>query len=469
LQDASTHERTVSLTVTESDMIELVSGIAREKISDLVKKNKYLSQQLFPGFRPSRLPWADVPTKLGKNAVGDPQKITVLIKLWLESNQDLVSELANISPDNLRTELVQILVKRGTGESGRILWALRLDDREKIQTVLINGLEDELTDKSSPLMSQVAHVVLENEGLQARQRLNQLEVEYDTVKKLAATLELELLATNKQLSEWQAKHTEVTNAQEKLVQQLDHVQALREADQDTISQLRQQLKYEQAESRELRQSITSLKNTLRQQAETVEGRDDLLLVLEGERKTSATLRLDIEKLNQKLQEVYDKRDDALNSKTEAERQLDQALHDKEVVIEQKRILKEELDKLKQAVETTQVPQELSLVLPEELSLAWQTAQQEVHQQLRQLLTTLSNTRDESLESDKLQQWQNWMEKEELLLQSILNSLADYAASGQIPALKPVESAQALLATRWYLLEYIRRLITQLEDQEWLSF
>lgn len=468
MQDASTHERIVSLNLSESDMIELVSGITREKISDLVKKNKYLSQQVFRGFRPSRLPWSDVPVRLGKDAVGDPQKTSVLTTLWLESNQDLVSELANISPNDLRTELVQILVKRGLEEGGRILWALRLDDREKIQTVLVNGLSDELTDKSSPLMSQVAHIVLENEWQQAQQRLNQLEVEYDTVKKLAAILELELQAANKQVSEWQAKHAEVTNAQEQLVQQLDQVQALREVDQDTISQLQQQLKYEQAESRELRQSITSLKDTLRQQAEAAEGRDDLLLVLEGERKTSASLRLDIERLNLKLQEVYDKRDDALNSIAEAERQLDQALHDKEVVIEQKRILKEELDKLKQALETTQVPQGFSLVLPEELSLAWQAAQQEAHQQLRLLITTLSSTRDESMESDKLQQWQNWMEKEELLLKSILNSLADYAASGQIPALDPVESAQVILATRWYLLEYIRRLITQLKDQQWLS-
>jgi hypothetical protein len=469
LQDASTHERTISLNFTESDIVELVNGIAREKIIGLVKKHKYLSQQVFPGFRPNRLPWADVPVRLGKDAVGDPQKTVTLARLWLESNQDLVNKLASISPDDLRTEIMHLLVKRGTGDSGRILWALRLDSREDIQIALANGLSDELTDQSSPLMSQVTHIMLENEWRQAQQRLNQLIDEHDAILKLAATLELELQAANKQLGEWQAKYTATTDAREQLIQQFDYLQAQREADQETISQLNKQLKFEQAESRELRQSITSLKSTLRQQAEATEGRDDLLLVLEGERKTSASLRLDVVRLNQKLQEVYDKRDDALNDLAEAERQLKQVLHDKEVIIEQKRVLKEELDKLSQVLETSQVPQELSLVLPEELSLAWQTAQQEVHQQLRLLLTTPSNTRDGSVESNKLQQWQNWMEKEELLLQSILNSLTDYAESGQIPALDPVESTQAILATRWYLLEYIRRLITQLQDQQWLAF
>lgn len=476
MQEPEIQAHVAELTITEADIVELVRGITKGQIIDLVKHNKYLKQELFRGFRPDHLPWQIVPERFARDARDDSQKISTLLDRWIECNQELIDKIASIPADKVRDELVPLLIEQGVEKRTQILWALRLDKRSGIREALTEGLAQELSDEASPLilLTQTVRTTI-NKAIEPIQRkLAKTVAERDEARATAVKLKRISEAKKAQAEKWQENYSTAVAEQERLHQQIAELQAQKQNNQESIAQLQQQLEYEQAEARELRQSISSLKATLRQQAEAAEGRDDTLLELEEERKTSSSLRLELKKLEQKLLEAYEKRDNALSDVEEMEAQLDQAQHDKEVIINQKRELQARLDVVQEEMEDIQIQREqqaihevLEVVLPEDLESAWITARQEIHHQLHTILTTLAI--GEAEEADKLNQWRTWTAREVALVTKILEALTHYAETRQLPDRKPVETAQSLLTVRWYLLEYVRRAIVRLEDQQLFPF
>jgi chromosome segregation ATPase len=476
MQEAKIQAQVIELTLTEADIADLVQGITKEQVVDLVKRENYLSQQLFRGFRPDHLPWATVPDKFAQDAVGNVQKVSALVKRWLECNQELINKLASIPANRLRDELISLFIEQGVEKRPQILWALRLDERLEIHEALTQGLAQELADETSQLMLliQTARNAINKAVEPVQHKLVQTVIERDEARAGVVKLKRIYEATKAQAEKWQTDCATAVAKQGQLHEQLAELQVQKQVDQEAMAQLQQQLEYEQAEARELRQSISSLRATLHQQAEAAEGRDDILLELEAERKSSSTLRLENKKLEQKLVEAYEKRDDALSHMEELEAQRAQAHHDKEVIINQKRDVQARLDKIVEELETTRTQrgqetiQQLSeIVLPEEVECAWLTARQEVNQQLHAMLAVLTMSETEP-EADKLSQWQAWLDKEISLVTETLQALATYAETKQLPGRKSVESAQSLLTVRWYLLEHIRRAILHLEEQTLFS-
>lgn len=464
------------MTITDTEIMALVRGISKGQLVDLVKRDKYLQQEVFHGFRPDHLPWHLVPERFARDAMVNSQRMSVLIKLWLECNQELITKTGRIPADKLREEIIVLLIEQGIEKRDQILWALRLDERSEIREALAEGLEQELSAESSQLilLIQTVQTAVYKAIEPVQHKLTETFAQRDEAVAAIDKLRRIYEATKVQAEKWQADCATAVAKQEQLNEQLAELQAQKQVDQEAVAQLQQQLEYEQAEARELRQSISSLKATLHQQAKLAEGRDDILLELEAERKSSSSLRLENKKIEQKLVEAYEKRDDALSHMEELEAQWAQAHHDKEVIIKQKRDVQARLDKIVEELETTRTHrgqeaiQQLSeIALPEEVESAWLTARQEVHQQLQAMLAVLAMSETEP-EADKLSQWQRWIDKEILLVTETLQALATNAETKQLPRRKSVESAQSLLTVRWYLLEHIRRAILHLEEQTLFS-
>lgn len=398
--------------LSEADIAELVQGIDREHIVRLVKQQEYLQRRVFAGFRPTHLPWRQVPKKLAQDAAGHPDRVDHLFNLWIRSNQDLLDEVSHLSVENLREGVVELLVRRGLEERKQILWALYIDGRPEVEQALEDGLERELVEEASVLISQAEANILEEE---------------------VATLKEQ-----------------------------------RRSDQQTIMNLQRQLAEEQERVQELRRSVKDLRSSLQAQSEDRD-LDEALLELEEERQNSARLRLKVESLTHDLRQAYEKRDGVRQKVESLEQEVQRLNHDKRVIIEEKRRLQERMEGLQTQVKNLRVRQSeqaserLMAAIPiEDLESAWQQAREDVRDHIHRVRAVLGTDPQSTVALDKNALWQDLVGRELSLVGEGLAELDTYPETGKLPETVTFRKAQKLLALRWYLLEYTRQAVQYAE-------
>ena len=131
MSDDPNQKDVIAWDVSEDEIVALVSGIDRAHIIHLVKNSKYLRQHVFRGFRPSRLPWSQVPSRLAREVRDDFQHLEMLVGLWIESNLDLLEKVGDISADRLRESVAELLAHLGVENKLQVLWALVRSVRSK--------------------------------------------------------------------------------------------------------------------------------------------------------------------------------------------------------------------------------------------------------------------------------------------------------------------------------------------------
>src|SRR5438270_3762085 len=100
---------TIISSITFEDLERLVKGIDHKQITDYVKHSKYLQQHVFPGFRPTNLPWDRVPTKLARDAQNQPGAIRTLIRIWLISNSDFCERVRHeVGTENIEDDAAKL-------------------------------------------------------------------------------------------------------------------------------------------------------------------------------------------------------------------------------------------------------------------------------------------------------------------------------------------------------------------------
>jgi hypothetical protein len=470
--DIDYQEQISSWDVTGDEVAALVSEIDRALIVDLVKRSKYL-QKVFHGFRPSKLPWAQVPKRLAREVESDPSRLGQLVSLWVESNQDLLDQVSDISLDRLRESIAELLARRGVEDKFQVLWALRLDERDQVQQALAAGLSEEISAETSELLSlaqgKVLAVALETAQMQVaglKRQLKEAEADLEDNQRL-------LQHKNEQLGESQAQVS-------KLKAELEGKKAELEAGHKEWDRVRKQLEQElrdvqrelddeQAISIELHQSVQDLKATLQAQVasssqeETQQKLDKALLDLEQEHKESARLRLQVDGLRRDLEDTYTKRDEARDQNKVIVQKQKRLEYDKEVLIKQKRGLAQKLETIERERSDLhrqlqeQIVQETLTASPlSELEERWADERDAIRDYMRELIHSLSVEGEaSSSEIDKERLWSQWLEREAALVHSIVTALD---GSVDLDAVNELEDAQQLLTLRWYLLEYTRQAI-----------
>ena len=460
-------EPTAPWDMTEDEIAILVSGIERSRIVKLVKHSSHLHQHVFRGFRPSRLPWNQVPSRLARDAYGDPGNIDTLTTLWVASNDDLLGEVENIPPDRIREGVAELLARRGVESKLQLLWALRLDDREEVQQALKDGLADEITAETSELLSQVQRNVLvmaleaaQTQVAEQKKKLAEAEATREDNRRL-------LLHKNEQLEASRDRVTELETDREHLLARVAEQAGDQKRLEAELLAVQQQLAEEQAVSAELRQSIRDLKSTLQaqiessRQEETQQRLNEALLALEEERKETAGLRLKLGKLEQHLENVHAKRDEEQDRNETLVQQLQRLGHDKEVIIEEKRKLtrgleglQSKLDRARRQLRDQAVHETLEVLPLSELDGLWSEERETIRDYLHALMGSLKvENETPSSGVDKWDVWSQWLEREASLVHDVLTTLDDEIHFDSVNSL---ENAQQLLTLRWYLLEYTRQ-------------
>ena len=175
---------TIISSTTFEDLERLVKGIDHRQITDFVKHSRYLQQHVFPGFRPTNLPWDRVPTKLARDAQNQPGTIRTLIRIWLISNGDLCENVRReLSTDNIENDVAEILAGLDHNGKDRLLWALLLDEREEIQVALTNGLRNDLINDTSMLLESAEKY---RNGIQLEKAVQEIQSLKDKLSKLEA-------------------------------------------------------------------------------------------------------------------------------------------------------------------------------------------------------------------------------------------------------------------------------------------
>lgn len=455
------------------DITELVQGIDREYIVRLVKQEEYLRRRVFAGFRPSHLPWKQVPRRLAQDAAGHPGRTAHLLNLWKLSNQDLLDEVSSLPPDNLREGVVRLLVRRGPGDRKQILWALRLDERPEVDKALEEGLERDLVEEASALISQAENTILTEELETIREQLAEAEVRRDTAEAEVEKLQELTRRRADEVQKWRASYDEASIEQAWLKDEIKALKEQRGSDQEIIARLQRQLAEEQEHVQELRRSVTDLRSSLQAQAENRD-LDEALLELEDERKYSARLRLKVDGLTHDLREAYDKRDKVREHTDSLGQEVERLKHDKEVIIEEKRRLQKRVENLQAEIKELRMQRDeraydraLAAVPFEDIDSVWQHAREDVRTHIHSILSTLRADPQHQIEIDKSGLWQAWVGRELGLVEKGLAELDTYPDTGRLPDTAALDEAQELLTLRWYLLEYMRQAIQHAEMTSFL--
>ncbi len=465
--DNRQHIELTSLNVTSEELEALVAGIDRTRIVDLVKHSRYL-KQMFRGFRPSRLPWSQVPARLARDAENNPGRFEALVGMWIESNNELLDEIVDISTDRLREELAELLARYGVESRLQILWALRFDGREKVQEALEAGLTEEIKDETSRLLSQAEQHTLALALETSRARVSELQSQLSEAESILKEANRLLRRKNEQIELGQAEVERLQEERQRLESQIDEQARGLEAFAVEQSQTQELLADERAKTEELRRSMRDLKETLRvqmassRQEETQQKLNAALLSLEEERKASAELRLRLGKVEQKLEEAYAKRDLEQARSSDLVQQIERLAYDKDVIIEEKRQLIERVEDLQEQLRRARahlqdraVSETLARLPWKELDGRWSEEREEMRDQLRDLVSTVQRLDDAAfVPAGKWESWEKWVEVEMGLLQDILTSLEQVEED----SLVRLKQAQELLALRWYLLECTRQAI-----------
>lgn len=454
--------------LSEADIAELVQGIDREHIVRLVKQQEYLQRRVFAGFRPTHLPWRQVPKKLAQDAAGHPDRVDHLFNLWIHSNQDLLDEVSHLSVENLREGVVELLVRRGLEERKQILWALYIDRRPEVEQALEDGLERELVEEASVLISQAEANILAEALEIARERLAEAEAGRNVAE--AEVEKLQRLAQRRadEIQRRRASYDVVAAEKTQLEEEVATLKEQRRSDQQTIMNLQRQLAEEQERVQELRRSVKDLRSSLQAQSEDRD-LDEALLELEEERQNSARLRLKVESLTHDLRQAYEKRDGVRQKVESLEQEVQRLNHDKRVIIEEKRRLQERMEGLQTQVknlrmrQSEQASERLMAAIPiEDLESAWQQAREDVRDHIHRVRAVLGTDPQSTVALDKNALWQDLVGRELSLVGEGLADLDTYPETGKLPETVTFRKAQKLLALRWYLLEYTRQAVQYAE-------
>jgi hypothetical protein len=132
-----------------TDLERFVRGIGRRAIQDLVKRNEYLQRHVFAGFRPNRLPWSLVPTRLARHAAGNSTAVGALLRLWLAEHDELCKRVTEcVSPGTAEEDAAWLLATLGEKQRETLFCALFLDVRPELQEILADGLRVALLERT---------------------------------------------------------------------------------------------------------------------------------------------------------------------------------------------------------------------------------------------------------------------------------------------------------------------------------
>jgi len=469
MNDEQTDKMVIAWDVTEEQLIALISGIERVRISNLVKSSNYLKRHVFPGFRPSRLPWDQVPQRLARYAQKLPDKIKTFLTMWIESNALLLSEAATVSLETLHDDVAEMLVRNGLENKLQVFWALRLTKRAEIQQALDSGLTEEILDETSALFTHARGEVLTStlqeiqvQNVQLRQSLaDKQQALEDSTRSLQHRKEQfeqsqrQLVALKEQLEQEETQFT----AQAKRLNQTE----------EECRGLRQQV-VAQAVNTELHQSVKDLRESLEAQSRTrglqqgsvQQQYSETLLVLEEQRRENARLRLRLDKVEQDLKSTYSKRDEEIERNEALFQELAKAERTKEVIIQQKReltmkleVAERQLANIRYDLQQQTITEALRTISFSELEERWWIAREEIQQFLQSAMQSIAGASAEQAEVGMWATYQRWMQIEERLAQQAFNNLNTEAYT---ECLVNFEKGQQLLALRWYLLEYTRQVV-----------
>lgn len=456
------HVDVILLSVSEEDLVRLISGIDRPLIVDLLRRNPKLHNQLFPGFRPHRAPQARVPTRLAHYAHGDMDKMRSLLEMWLKTNESLCQMVAEeVSVESLEDDVAGLLVGLGLESRDRLLWALLLDEREEVQAALVGGLQEALTNESSALMIKADHHRLVGALEEAHQEIADLRTQLQKLKDQNQLLRRKV----RQVDELQAEQQRLLDSATQAEAQRQEATSQRDTARQEVKVLQAKLVREQAQSHELQQSVDDLKASLEaaivSQQETageVKRRlDETLATLEEARRENAKLRLEASRLKEERNTAYNKRDEEQARAERLATQLERLKYDKEVLIDEKRELHRQLEqtkfevhKLRENLTTVEKEHGTILALPH-FDEAWNGA---VNTLAHDLLSTLPEQEPADQPADPNERWDDWWGWQQMEAARV-RPLLELSAPVSAEDLVDVERVQKLLALRWYLLEWLK--------------
>jgi myosin heavy subunit len=466
------HVATILYSASLEDLQRLAKGIDHKQITELVKHNNYLQQHVFPGFRPTNLPWERVPAKLAQDASHRPAARIGLLKSWLDTNSDLCKRVEQeISVETIEEDVAKLLASLGHDGKDRLLWALLLDKREEMQSALINGLRDAITNETSTLLARADQYQLANQ-------LEKAEHEIRTLKDLLSKLEERDRLLNRKIEQFDDLQSELQTLKKvKKDDETQHLNEIRQLDaslykaneerdtaQQMVKELQAALDQEQSHTNELQKRIDNLQASLDaaiasqdESASEIKRRlDEALKQLEDQRRENVTLKQSLHKSEREKAIAYDKRDEERESREQAEALLEKLERDKQVIINQRRKDHEQLELLRQALTAKESEQRLLLEWSE-FDESWNKAIGTLTNHL-----TLSPLEQETVNrsvqfDEKWANWQAWQQLESTWVRSIL----EIPASALIEDLANAERAQKLLALRWYLLECLKLSLTEM--------
>jgi myosin heavy subunit len=462
------------------DLERLVRGIDRRLITELVKRNKYLQQHVFPGFRPDHLPWNSVPAGLAQDAHRPPANNAraALFQLWLDSNSDLCKEVEQaVKAETLEEDIVKLLAKWGPDRKDQLLWTLLIDEREEIQAALASGLRDALTNENSALLVRADRMVLAGQLEKANQEIRNLKEDLSKREHQDRLLNRgleELGNLREELDSLKdAKKNDAAQYQKELQQKVDELrQTIEEKDraQQEARELRAALNQEKAHTIELQNDIDNLRASLNtaiasqnESASEVERKlNDTLKLLEDQRRESTSLQQRLTKAEKDKAIAYEKRDEERERREYAESRQEKLEGDKNVLIQQRREdhqtlkqLEEKLGQMQQALSAKEKTKQPLFTLLE-VDESWHEAVEELADHLTLLLPSQELAHSPVPSQEKIADWRAWQQTELTFIRPLLEASAPIFFENIVD----VERAQKLLVLRWYLLECLKLSLTE---------
>lgn len=264
------HAAKILNTVSLDYLERLVRGIDHKQITKMVKHSKYLQKNVFPGFRPTNLPWERVPVRLAQDAHRHPDARATLLMAWLETNSTFCEEIKQtIRMDTIEEDVVNLLVRLGSDEIDRLLWALLLDEREEILSTLANGLQDALANETSALMVRANQIRLAGQLEKAHQEIRSLKEQRNKLENRDRLLSREIeqygdlqnelktlkKAKNDEEEQYRDKVRQLEAALQKTIEEKDTAQ-------QKVRELQETLDQEKIHATELQKRIDNLETSL---------------------------------------------------------------------------------------------------------------------------------------------------------------------------------------------------------------
>ncbi len=480
-----THSIKVGTFPKKSDDIErLLTCIDHKDTLVKLRNMKCLEQPVFKGF--STLEgqirnWNIISKRLARHAQDCEPTLNTLVSIWLQKHFPFYEQLASdIHIESIEVDVIKQHAKLGRDSTARdlVLCALYMDTREEIQLSLTNGLREGLIDSSSPLNAKIELTILQTELQRANKDNGDLKAEQDRLNAHVASLQTAFQELREQA---ETQRAELLDAQNR--------QGIIEKQRDSVAQEKDELQSEREQGLlrniELQRFVDELKVSLKvvianhneTEAELRYQLSEAQQVIEREQKAKTDLSHSLVSLKITIQEAEDWQNTALKVQNEEQvrridtekklklvsddlRNANKTLLDKEQsivkLIGEKQQLQQQLTQLEADLQEafrmiTEKEQELQTSTQLlQFDENWDIAIHKIAQQINLNLPIHASLHHIVQAEDKWNDWQNWQQQERIFVHSLL-SLQKPSSTG----LSNAESAQKLLAIRWYLLEWIR--------------